>query len=83
MEWCCCSGHQGSRVKSFAVSGDGRIAVTVLFDSSISVWDLEDMTVCPTCQVLSNMQFKGLQLAKKRSAMIHAKALRIPMALFR
>jgi len=34
------AGHQGSRVKSFAVSGNGRVAVTVLFDSSISVWDL-------------------------------------------
>jgi hypothetical protein len=27
------------------MSGDGRIGVTVLFDSSISVWDLELMKV--------------------------------------
>ncbi|CAL8467022.1 g6558 [Coccomyxa elongata] len=38
-------GHQGSRVKSFAVSANGRAAVSVLFDSSISVWDLEKMQV--------------------------------------
>ena len=32
---------QGSRVKHCAVSGNGKHAITVLFDSSISVWDLE------------------------------------------
>ena len=42
---CCCTGHPGSRVKSFAVSGNGKVAVTVLFDSSISVWDLEEKKV--------------------------------------
>lgn len=30
----------GTRVKSFAASGDGALAVVVLFDSSIGVWDL-------------------------------------------
>ena len=39
------AGHPGSRVKSFAVSANGRVGVTVLFDSSISVWDLKTMQV--------------------------------------
>lgn len=30
----------GSRVKHCAISGDGRVIATVLYDSSISVWDL-------------------------------------------
>ncbi len=31
---------QGVRVKSFAVGADGCTAVAVLFDSSVTVWDL-------------------------------------------
>jgi len=31
---------QGVRVKSFAVAADGCTAVAVLFDSSVTVWDL-------------------------------------------
>ena len=30
-------------MKSFAVSADGSVGVVVLFDSSISVWDLNKM----------------------------------------
>ena len=41
----CCAGNPGSRVKSFAVSSNGKVGVTVLFDSSISVWDLKTMQV--------------------------------------
>lgn len=40
-----CSGQPGSRVKSFAVSSNGMVGVTVLFDSTISVWDLKTMQV--------------------------------------
>ncbi len=40
-----CSGQPGSRVKSFAVSSNGKVGVTVLFDSTISVWDLKTMQV--------------------------------------
>ena len=40
-----CPGHPGSRVKSFAVSSNGAVGVTVLFDSTISVWDLKTMQV--------------------------------------
>lgn len=36
--------HKGSRMKSFAVSDDGRKAMIVLFDSTVSVWDLESMS---------------------------------------
>ena len=42
------TGHPGSRVKSFAVSSNGAVGVTVLFDSTISVWDLKTMQVRPT-----------------------------------
>ena len=44
MVWLC-PGHPGSRVKSFAVSSNGAVGVTVLFDSTISVWDLKTMQV--------------------------------------
>ena len=44
MVWVC-SGQPGSRVKSFAVSSNGKVGVTVLFDSTISVWDLKTMQV--------------------------------------
>ena len=40
---CCPAGHKGSRVKSFAASADGTIAVIVLFDSTVAVWDLMRM----------------------------------------
>jgi hypothetical protein len=39
----CCA--QGVRVKAFAVAADGCTAVAVLFDSSVTVWDLA--TGCP------------------------------------
>ena len=42
---CIGAGHPGSRVKSFAVSSNGNVGVTVLFDSTISVWDLKTMQV--------------------------------------
>lgn len=31
-------------MKSFAVSKDGRKAIIVLFDSTVSIWDLESMS---------------------------------------
>ena len=34
-------------MKSFAVSADGSVGVVVLFDSSISVWDLNKMQAEP------------------------------------
>ncbi|KAK9810336.1 hypothetical protein WJX72_008917 [[Myrmecia] bisecta] len=37
--------HQGSRVKSFAASRNGRTAVIVLFDSTVAVWDLETLQI--------------------------------------
>jgi WD40 repeat protein len=40
---CVYAAHRGSRVKSFAASGDGTIAVIVLFDSTVSVWDLDTL----------------------------------------
>jgi hypothetical protein len=49
---CWRAGHQGSRVKSFATSGDGSVGVMVLFDSSISVWDLQAMQVGPCACLL-------------------------------
>lgn len=45
-----CTGHPGSRVKSFAVSANGAVGVTVLFDSTISVWDLKTMQVRHTAR---------------------------------
>ena len=42
VDWVCAV-HQGSRVKSFAASRDGRTAVIVLFDSTVAVWDMETM----------------------------------------
>ena len=35
--------HTGSRVKSIVVSPDGLQAVIVLFDSTVTVWNLETM----------------------------------------
>eukprot|EP00803_Ostreobium_quekettii_P003137 evm.model.scf_1157.1 EVM.evm.TU.scf_1157.1 scf_1157:13492-23046(+) len=35
--------HRGARMKSFAISPDGRRAVIVLFDSTVSVWNLDTM----------------------------------------
>ena len=43
------AGDQGSRVKSFAASANGHVGIVVLFDSSISVWDLETMQVRRAC----------------------------------
>ena len=33
-------GQQGVRVKSFEAAADGRSALVLLFDSSVTVWDL-------------------------------------------
>lgn len=33
-------GQQGVRVKSFSAAADGASAVAVLFDSSVTIWDL-------------------------------------------
>ncbi|KAL3139891.1 hypothetical protein ABBQ38_004185 [Trebouxia sp. C0009 RCD-2024] len=35
--------HAGYRVKSFAASADCRLAVIVLFDSTVAVWDMVNM----------------------------------------
>lgn len=39
----CCADHAGYRVKSFAASADCRLAVIVLFDSTVAVWDMVAM----------------------------------------
>ena len=38
-----CADHAGYRVKSFAASADCRLAVIVLFDSTVAVWDMVNM----------------------------------------
>lgn len=38
-----CAGHAGYRVKSFAASADCRLAIIVLFDSTVAVWDMVNM----------------------------------------
>ena len=47
------AGSPGSRLKSFAASADLERAVTVLFDSSISVWDV------PAAALLCVLQTRG------------------------
>lgn len=45
--------QQGSRVKSMAFDKAVTIAVVVLFDSTVSVWNLKTGTVVVSCQGLS------------------------------
>lgn len=40
---CSDADHAGYRVKSFAASADCRLAVIVLFDSTVAVWDMGSM----------------------------------------
>ena len=39
----CDADHAGYRVKSFAANADCRVAVIVLFDSTVAVWDMATM----------------------------------------
>lgn len=40
---CCGADNAGSRVKSFAANSSCRLAVIVLFDSTVTVWDTSSM----------------------------------------
>ncbi|CAD7698455.1 unnamed protein product [Ostreobium quekettii] len=52
--------HRGSRMKSFAISPDGRRAVIVLFDSTVSVWNLDTMEC--THQLMKRAERDGIRV---------------------
>ena len=62
-------GGQGSRVKSFAASADCRVAVVVLHDSTVTVWDMADMKVRGKC--VHDIQRFNLRFSCREHAFIN------------
>eukprot|EP00210_Caulerpa_lentillifera_P006800 g6499.t1 len=52
--------HEGSRLKSIAVSPDGKTAIICLFDSTVSVWNLESMEL--TNWLMKRAERDGIQV---------------------